>query len=209
MFTGIVEEMGNIKSVIKGNNIYSLEIEAKIIIKDMEVGDSVAVNGICLTVTSFNNYSFKVDVMPETITRTSLSNIKHNSKVNLERAMSLNSRFGGHIVTGHIDGTATLISTRMDVNAKWFKFKCDNKLMNYIVEKGSICIDGISLTVASVEKNNFSVSIIPHTLSNSILNNLRINSIVNIENDYLAKYIEKYILKERIISKEYLLKNDF
>ena len=135
----------------------------------MHRGDSIAVNGICLTVTEFSDSEFSVDVMHETMKRTSLNKLKTNSKVNLERAMAANGRFGGHIVSGHIDGTGIVKNINKDSNAIWYTIEADLKIMKYVVEKGSITIDGISLTVANVRTNSFDVSIIPHTLENTIL----------------------------------------
>ena len=162
MFTGIVEEIGTVKKIARGQKAY-LEIQADRIFSDIHIGDSIAVNGVCLTVTGFSGKVFTADVMNETFSRSSLGSLKAGSHVNLERAMSANGRFGGHIVSGHIDGTGKIINIKKDGNAVWYKISADENIIKYTVEKGSIAIDGISLTVARIEKDNFSVSIIPHT----------------------------------------------
>lgn len=192
MFTGIVEEIGTVKKIVKGSQSY-LEIQADKILSDIHLGDSIAVNGVCLTVTSFSGKSFTADVMNETFNRSSLGQLKSGSHVNLERAMSANGRFGGHIVSGHIDGTGEVVSIKKDDNAVWYKISADSNIMKYIVEKGSIAIDGISLTVAKTENDNFSVSIIPHTASETILSEKKIGDIVNLENDIVGKYVERLL----------------
>ena len=168
MFTGIVEEIGSIKGISKGANSAVLTLSAKKVLEDVNFGDSIAVNGVCLTVTSYRQDEFTVDVMHETMDRSSLSSLKAGSKVNLERAMMANGRFGGHIVSGHIDGTGKIVSVKKDDNAIWYQISADKKILKYIIEKGSITIDGISLTVAKVTDRDCSVSIIPHTLENTI-----------------------------------------
>ena len=157
------------------------------------MGDSIAVNGICLTVTDFNDKFFTVDVMNETWSRTSLERLKQGDGVNLERAMAANGRFGGHIVTGHIDGTGRITSVRRDGNAVWYQIQPSPEIIEFIVEKGSVSIDGISLTVAKVSPKDFSVSVIPHTLEQTILKNKRVNDIVNLENDMIGKYVKKFL----------------
>lgn len=184
MFTGIVEEVGKIIS--SGSN---MKIAAHIITEDMKTGDSIAVNGICLTVTSFTNDSFNVDVMPETISKTSLSALEKNSSVNLERAMQIGGRFGGHIVTGHIDGTGKILSYRKDNNAIWLEVETDRKILKYIAPKGSVAIDGTSLTVVDSNSHCFTVSLIPHTSSVTTLTSHKVGDRVNLEADLLAKYM--------------------
>jgi riboflavin synthase len=193
MFTGIIEEIGKIAAIKRGSKSSQLQIQGKKIFEDLKIGDSVAVNGVCLTATSIDGNKFWADVMNETLQRSSLGDLKVNSTLNLERAMSANGRFGGHIVSGHIDGTGKILSIKKDDNAVWYKVEASPNVMRYIIEKGSITIDGISLTVAKVEKNNFSVSIIPHTLRETTLASRSIGSIVNLENDIVGKYIEKFI----------------
>ena len=216
MFTGIVEEIGKIKSIKNGVKSSILSIQGDRIFEDIHLGDSIAVNGVCLTVTSFNNKIFTADVMNETLRRSSLGNLKVGSYVNLERAMSANGRFGGHIVLGHIDGVGTIIKIEKDDNAIWYTIKSEDKLMKYIVEKGSIAIDGISLTVAKVDKCNFSVSIIPHTVNETILSHKSVGDNVNLENDIIGKYVEKLInfgdksnKLESNITMEFLMENGY
>lgn len=193
MFTGIVEEVGNILQIDRGSKSSVLHIGGKLIFDDLKIGDSVAVNGVCLTVTTLSSNSFTADVMSETLSRSSLGALTRNSPVNLERAMAANGRFGGHIVSGHIDGTGTIESIKKDDNAIWYSIKTSEKLMRYIVEKGSIAIDGISLTVARVTKDAFSVSIIPHTIKATILGTKSTGDMVNLENDVVGKYIERFL----------------
>ena len=191
MFTGIIEEVGKIKNIQGGTN-YKLTIGASKILEDIHLGDSIAVNGICLTAISWDNGSFTVDVMRETLERTSLHKLRAGSFVNLERALAANGRFGGHIVSGHIDGTGEIINIRRDDNAVWYKIKTSEKIMEFIIEKGSIAIDGISLTVAKVDRSAFYVSVIPHTLENTILLRKKAGDIVNLENDIVGKYIKSF-----------------
>ncbi len=191
MFTGIIEEVGKIKNIQGGTN-YKLTIGASKILEDIHLGDSIAVNGICLTAISWDNGSFTVDVMRETLERTSLHKLRAGSFVNLERALAANGRFGGHIVSGHIDGTGEIINIRRDANAVWYKIKTSEKIMEFIIEKGSIAIDGISLTVAKVDRSAFYVSVIPHTLENTILFRKKAGDIVNLENDIVGKYIKSF-----------------
>ena len=191
MFTGIIEEVGKIKNIQGGTN-YKLTIGASKILEDIHLGDSIAVNGICLTAISWDNGSFTVDVMRETLERTSLHRLRAGSFVNLERALAANGRFGGHIVSGHIDGTGEIINIRRDANAVWYKIKTSEKIMKFIIEKGSIAIDGISLTVAKVDRSAFYVSVIPHTLENTILLRKKTGDIVNRENDIVGKYIKSF-----------------
>ncbi len=191
MFTGIIEEVGKIKNIQGGTN-YKLTIGASKILEDIHLGDSIAVNGICLTAIKWDNGSFTVDVMRETLERTSLHRLRAGSFVNLERALAANGRFGGHIVSGHIDGTGEIINIRRDANAVWYKIKTSEKIMEFIIEKGSIAIDGISLTVAKVDRSAFYVSVIPHTLENTILLSKKPGDIVNLENDIVGKYIKSF-----------------
>lgn len=193
MFTGIIEETGKIVGIRKGAKSSVLQIAGNKIFSDLKIGDSVAVNGVCLTVTTMTNQSFYADVMSETLMRSSLGALRQGSMVNLERAMAADGRFGGHIVSGHIDGTGEICNIKKDDNAVWYTIKASPKLMRYIVEKGSIAIDGISLTVARVGKEEFSVSIIPHTIQETILGTKRVGDIVNLENDIVGKYIEQFL----------------
>lgn len=189
MFTGIVEEVGQVKAIGNG----TLQIQAAKVLEDVKLGDSIAVNGICLTVTGFNSHSFQADVMPETIKRTSLGELKLGSPVNLERALTLSSRLGGHIVSGHIDGTGRIVSLKEDKNAILMKIQTDGAILRYIVEKGSVALDGISLTVAQVGTRDFTVSLIPHTRQVTNLSDKGEGSLINIENDVVGKYVAKLL----------------
>lgn len=217
MFTGIIEEIGTVLSIKKGSNSSQIQLQGDKIFDDLKLGDSVATNGVCLTVTEINGNKFSVDIMNITLTRSSLNNLKIGQSVNLERAMIANGRFGGHIVSGHIDGTGKIISIDKDDIAIWYKIKADENLMRYIIEKGSIAIDGISLTVAKIGSDNFSVSIIPHTAKETILSVKNVGDIVNLENDMIGKYIEKFVTysgnskvdKKSNITADFLIKNGF
>lgn len=189
MFTGIVEEVGQVKAVGNG----TLQIQATKVLEDVKLGDSIAINGICLTVTGFNSHSFQADVMPETIKRTSLGELKLGSPVNLERALTLSSRLGGHIVSGHIDGTGRIVSLKEDKNAILMKIQADGAILRYIVEKGSVALDGISLTVVQVGSRDFTVSLIPHTRQVTNLSVKGEGSLINIENDVVGKYVAKLL----------------
>lgn len=193
MFTGIIEEVGKILQIERGSKSSILHIEGNLIFEDLKIGHSVAVNGVCLTVTTLRTHSFTADVMSETLSRSSLGTLQKNSPVNLERAMAVGGRFGGHIVSGHIDGTGVIESIKRDDNAIWYTIKAPEKIMRYIVEKGSIAIDGISLTVARLTTTSFSVSIIPHTVKATTLGFKTIGSIVNLENDVVGKYVERLL----------------
>ncbi|MCM1506301.1 MAG: riboflavin synthase [Ruminococcus flavefaciens] len=212
MFTGIIEEVGTVKEIRHSGDSSFIKIQAEKIFEDMHIGDSIAVNGLCLTVTEFGNNIFRADVMNETLNRSSLGSLKQGSPVNLERAMSANGRFGGHIVSGHIDGTGIISDIKNDGIAIWYTVSTKPEIMQYIVEKGSIAIDGISLTVAKVTESSFSVSIIPHTAGNTILSYKKIGDTVNLENDIIGKYIEKFTCPEKSkssISMGFLAENGF
>lgn len=196
MFTGIVEEVGHIAQIKKQGEFAVITIRAKKILSDVHLGDSIAVNGVCLTVTSFTEAQFTADVMSETLKRTSLGELNINSPVNLERAMPANGRFGGHIVSGHIDGTGVIMAITPANNSTWYRIKTSTKLMRYIIEKGSITIDGISLTVVDTTEDSFSVSIIPHTIKETNLGSKKVGGLVNLENDIVGKYIEQFLLKK-------------
>ena len=191
MFTGIVEETGEVKSIVHGSKSAVLTIKGSVVTKDSKVGDSIAVNGVCLTATSITGDIFTADVMAETMRRSSLGELKQGSKVNLERAMLCNGRFGGHIVSGHIDGTGTVRNMEKEDNAVWVTIAATPDILKYIVEKGSIAIDGISLTVAYVDDEVFKVSIIPHTANETTLLTKNKGDKVNLENDIVGKYVEK------------------
>ena len=215
MFTGIIEETGILKHIQKQNVSAALTIQAKKILSDIHIGDSVAVNGVCLTVTAFDSSTFRADVMHETLNRSALGALHPGSPVNLERAMAANGRFGGHIVSGHIDGTGTIASISRDGNAIWYTIRTDPGILRYIIPKGSIAIDGISLTVAKVSHSDFAVSVIPHTAQETTLSLRRPNDTVNLENDCIGKYVEKLLgapAREPAgqgLSMETLLRNGF
>lgn len=193
MFTGIVEEMGVLKSIRKGAHSAILEIQAKVVLEDIHLGDSIAVNGVCLTATSFSPTGFTADVMHETLNRSSLASLRPGHRVNLERAMAANGRFGGHIVAGHVDGVGRISHIRRDDNAIWYTIQTQPALLRYVVEKGSITVDGISLTVATVGETSFSISAIPHTVRQTVLHHRRKGDLVNLETDIIGKYIEKLL----------------
>lgn len=215
MFTGIIEEIGEVSRLQKREKSFKISIRASLILEDMKLGDSISTNGLCLTVSEFNQKEFTADIMPESLNRSNLGTLNVGAKVNLERAMSLNGRFGGHIVSGHIDGVGHILEVKKEENAIWFEIKTSLNLMRYIVEKGSITIDGISLTVAQVKAKSFSVSIIPHTLKETIMVDKKVGDTVNLENDILGKYIEKLwgdsssSMKESSVTKEKLFNNGF
>ena len=217
MFTGIIEEIGTIKSINSNGISSQLCISTNTILEDTKIGDSIAVNGVCLTVTSIKSNLFTADVMAETLRRSNLGSLIPQSKVNLERAMPANGRFGGHFVSGHIDGTGTIVETKPEGNAVWIKINCSDNLLKYIIHKGSITIDGISLTVAKVTDSDFSVSIIPHTAANTTLLQKKSGDVVNLENDVVGKYIEKLLSFQKIdeqkpqskITEEFLRQNGF
>ena len=193
MFTGIIEEIGTIKNIRRGGKCVVLEIGAEKVLQGLQVGDSIATNGICLTVTSFTGKTFCADVMPETVNRTNLGQLRVGGRVNLERALTLSSRLGGHIVSGHVDGTGEIVAKTRDENAVWLTVAASPEVLRYVVEKGSIAIDGISLTVAAVDDKSFKVSVIPHTREATTLTDKAVGELVNLENDVLAKYVEKLL----------------
>ena len=210
MFTGIIEEIGTVRRIEHGAKGARLTIQAKTVLEDTRIGDSIATNGVCLTVVSMTGDSFSADVMAESLRRSSLGTLQGGSPVNLERAMAANGRFGGHIVSGHIDGTGTIASQKREDNAVWVKIKTPAPLLRYIVEKGSIAIDGVSLTVAAVTDTDFSVSIIPHTGAQTILGK-KPGDPVNLECDVIGKYVEKLTAPHKTggISTNFLAENGF
>lgn len=191
MFTGIIEEIGRVRALRRGARSFTLEIEASKVLEGTQVGDSIATNGVCLTVTRMDEGGFAADVMPETVERTALKRLQPGSPVNLERALTLCSRLGGHLVAGHVDATGRIASRREDDTALWLEIEAEPAVLRYVVEKGSIAIDGVSLTVARVGERSFSVSLIPHTQGVTTLHERRVGDRVNLENDMLVKYVEK------------------
>lgn len=216
MFTGIIEEVGVIKNIKMGAKSAVITIQANTVMEDIHLGDSIAMNGVCLTVTSFDKNSYSVDVMHETLRRTNLGALKGGSRVNLERAMAADGRFGGHIVAGHVDGTGMITSMKQDDNAVWIDIETDASVLKYIVEKGSITIDGISLTVAQVDSRSFAVSVIPHTGMHTTLLEKKPGDSVNLETDMIGKYVEKLLgyqeqeqKPKSNITMEFLMENGF
>lgn len=193
MFTGIIEEVGTIKNISKGIKSIKLTIGASKVLEGSKIGDSIAVNGVCLTITSMGKDFFTADIMPESLRKTSMANLTSGDKVNLERALTLSSRLGGHIVSGHIDGVGTVIALKRDDNAMRITIEAEPKIMKYIIAQGSVTLDGVSLTVASVAKSNFTISLIPHTGEVTTLLSKGIGSSINIENDVIGKYVERLL----------------
>lgn len=200
MFTGIVEEVGRVSSIRKGTHSCVITIQAAKVLEDTHLGDSIATNGVCLTVTDLSEGSFSADVMHETLNRSSLGQLRVGSSVNLERAMCLKDRFGGHIVSGHIDGVGKIVSVKQDDNAVWYSISAPAQILRLIVEKGSIAIDGISLTVASVGQGRFEVSVIPHTRAQTNLTAKKPGDLVNLENDCIGKYVEHLLGEAGFVS---------
>lgn len=193
MFTGIVEEIGTLNKIKQGPHSAILEICGKTVLENTRIGDSIAVNGVCLTVTSLHPGTFTADVMHETLNRSTLASLTPGCHVNLERAISANGRFGGHMVAGHIDGAGKIVRIQKDDTAIWFTIQAKPEIMRYIVEKGSVAIDGISLTVGKISKNSFSISAIPHTVKQTILHERKEGDFVNLETDIVGKYVESLL----------------
>lgn len=206
MFTGIIEEIGKIKMIQRGD-ITKIAIECEKVLDGTAIGDSIAVNGVCLTVTNVGKNLFTADLMRETLKSSNLGDLKIGSMVNLERALSISGRLNGHIVTGHVDTVGTIVDKNRIMNSNVFKIKIDERYSKYVVSKGSIAVDGISLTVVEALASYFTISVIPHTELNTTLNFKRIGDSVNIEVDILSKYAEKLLLKKGM--KELVLENGF
>ena len=214
MFTGIIEELGTVMKLDQQGVSAKITIEADKVLEKTKLGDSIAVNGVCLTVTDLGKNSFCADVMAETLRRSSLGVLKKGSKVNLERAMAADGRFGGHMVSGHIDGTGEIAKISPEGTAVWYTIQAPQNILDGIVEKGAIAIDGISLTVADVSDRDFSVSIIPHTGANTTLSLKKQGNIVNLENDVVGKYVQKFLVNkqekpESKVTEEFLGKYGF
>lgn len=207
MFTGIIEEIGKIKS-FQNNTV--LEVLCDKILEDIKLGDSIAINGVCQTVTEFSTNSFKVEVSPETLSVTNFSKLTSGVKVNLERALTPTSRMGGHIVQGHVDQIGTLLKVEKLDN--FYNLYFETTDTKYIVKKGSITVNGISLTVADVNETCFNIAVIPHTFANTTLYGLKIGETINIETDILGRYLEKFLSPQdnkSKISMEFLRENGF
>ncbi|WP_346685243.1 riboflavin synthase [Megamonas hypermegale] len=218
MFTGIIEEIGIIRNIVKGSRSIKLTITAKKVLENTNLGDSIAVNGVCLTVTALGKDGFTADVMPESMSKTNMGRLKPGDRVNLERALTLSSRLGGHIVSGHIDGVGDIINMEKDDNAVRVTLTSVPKVMKYIVSEGSVALDGVSLTVAHLRDNDFTVSLIPHTAQVTTLLDKKVGDKLNIENDVVGKYVErllsfsdkdKVVEKNSAISLKFLRENGF
>lgn len=214
MFTGIVEEIGTIKQIERRVHSAVITVKARTVLGGICIGDSIAVNGVCLTVVGYTDDQFSADIMHETLERSSLQTAKSGDTVNLERAMPADGRFGGHFVAGHVDGIGIITAIERDDTAVWYTLRTEPSVLRYIVEKGSIAMDGISLTVAKVDETCFSVSLIPHTVGYTTLGSKRVGDSMNLENDVIGKYVEKLLLpqetpKKSAITKEFLLQNGF
>lgn len=208
MFTGIIEETGIIRSITDK----SIKIQAKTVLENTKIGDSIAVNGVCLTVTAIGDSEFSADISPETLKVTALGKLKSGSKVNLERALKADGRFGGHIVSGHIDGIAKIKNLKKNNDFFDLEIELENSQKKYVVKKGSITVNGISLTIAELAGNRIKIAVIPHTFENTNLKFLNIGDFVNIETDILAKYVEKFLStsdNKSGISMEFLQQNGF
>lgn len=216
LFTGIIEELGTVKSATKHGKTIKLTIKASKIVEDIQLGDSISVNGVCLTVTDMKSDEFSADVMPETFKSTSLSSVKEHTKVNLERAMAANGRFGGHFVTGHVDGTGQILKKSVSENAIYFDISVPAICSHLLLMKGSIAIDGISLTIFRVTDDSVTVSIIPHTAKETVLDLKHPGDIVNIEFDMLAKFLFSFMKREQkatshnpVLSEDFLKEHGF
>lgn len=212
MFTGIVEDIGKVKKINRGANSIQITLESRKIVEDIHLGDSIAVNGVCLTVISFTDQLFTVDVMPETMKATSIQSLQIGHSVNLERAMPANGRFGGHFVSGHVDGTGVILNKWRVENAVYVSIGISEELSKYCMLKGSIAIDGVSLTIFDVQPTKVTVSLIPHTFNETVLGMKKQNDLVNIENDLLGKYAIHYFERKQVkspITMDFLQENGF
>lgn len=217
MFTGIIEEIGKVKQIKHGRKSAQIWVEAKTVLEETKLGDSISVDGVCLTVTQIVGATFAADIASETLERSGLGRLAVNASVNLERAMQMNGRFGGHIVSGHIDGVGKIVKIEKSDIAFFYWFEASENITKYVIEKGSIAVDGISLTVAKVFPKGFSISVIPHTLENTSLKDKNVGSFVNLEADIIGKYVEKLLglksasesSEEHSITKSFLAENGF
>jgi len=215
MFTGLIEDVGIVKKLDKSGNSLSLFIESKLDLTETKIGDSIAVDGVCLTVVEMLINGFRVEVSPETLQRANLNEIKERRKVNLERAMRLSDRLGGHVVLGHIDGIGKIQDISKDANSIKMKVATSKEIMRYVIEKGSVAIDGISLTVNECSDNEFGINIVPHTASHTTLCEKSVSDRVNIESDIIGKYVERFLRKRSAeeegnsINMEFLAKHGF
>ncbi|MGD9569904.1 MAG: riboflavin synthase [Sedimentibacter sp.] len=214
MFTGLIEEIGVMEGSSNGDKSMKLTIRAKKIMDGIKLGDSISTNGVCLTVAAFDKYTFTVDVMPETMRKTNLGKLKRGSLVNLERALKVNDRLGGHIVSGHIDGTGYIKEYKDEDIATWLTVETTSNIIKYIIPKGSIAIDGTSLTVVDTTDNSFRVSLIPVTKEETVLLKKKVGDEVNLECDIVGKYVERFLTfkednKTNTIDMKFLMENGF
>jgi len=211
MFTGIIEEIGRVKNIFRGANKVNITIECEHVLEGTKIGDSISVNGICLTVTDIASQTFSADIMPETVRKTGFKHTVIQEKVNLERALTPSDRMGGHIVSGHIDGTGTISNITKEKNAIWVTVTASDDILKYIIMKGSVAIDGTSLTVAFVDDVSFKVSLIPLTVDKTVIGHKKVGQTVNIECDMIGKYVEKFVLsnKKKGITWDMLQENGF
>lgn len=209
MFTGIVEEVGKVTSIQSKPQAMELTISCSLILDDMKRGDSISINGVCLTVAAFTPHSFTVDVIPETVKSSTMKELKSGSSVNLERAMPANGRFGGHFVSGHIDGVGVIRSVKKEANARTKVIEVEPELMKYMMLKGSVSVDGTSLTIFELGRNTITISLIPTTQEDSLIGNKGIGAHVNIECDLLAKYTERIGTAEPKMTRNWLAENGF
>jgi riboflavin synthase len=193
MFTGLIEDLGTLQEIRTGTDQARLTVATGLPMAELTLGESIAINGVCLTVTSFGDGVFCADVSPETLNCTSFGRLSRGVRVNLERALRLSDRLGGHLVTGHVDGLGRVVERRKDGNAWLFKFQTDAAVSAFLVDKGSVTVDGISLTVNQVFEDTFSLAVIPHTLSMTTLQDRKIGDEVNIETDLIGKYVARFL----------------
>jgi riboflavin synthase len=194
VFSGIVEVLGDVRSMASGDSGARIAIEAGALVEGVKLGDSIAINGACMTVVAFGNSIFEADISPESLRMTNLGDLKAGEKVNLEKALVLGDRLGGHMVTGHIDGMGKIRERKADGDSIWLTVEAPPDVMRYLVFKGSIAVDGISLTVATCDEDSFSIAIIPHTSEHTTLTAKRDGAVVNLEADLIGKYVEKLLL---------------
>lgn len=209
MFTGIVEEIGHVEHIQNGEKFSRIKINAVRVLEQSQIGDSIATNGVCLTITNMTSGSFEADIMAETLRKSNLGRLRRGTAVNLERAIGFNSRLGGHLVSGHIDGIGEMMSITKEAAATWITIKAPTEILRYVVLKGSIAIDGISLTVADVTKEYFKVSVIPHTKNKTTLLMKGVTDQVNLEVDIIGKYVERLLGLTHEVHKENKIDEDF
>jgi riboflavin synthase len=213
LFTGLIEDLGTLRELRRGAEEVRLTVATALPMAELTLGESIAVNGICLTVVAFGNGLFSADVSTETVARTTLAGLAPGQRVNLERALRLSDRLGGHLVSGHVDGIGTVVERSREGNATRFTFRVPAELSRYLVGKGSVAVDGISLTVNAVAGETFSLTIIPHTMAMTTLQTLAVGGRVNIETDIIGKYVERFLRaggsKESAIDSQFLAKHGF